>query len=204
MRIFAIKLFQLNFFAFKSEWLIAEVVMTNGKISDTLVAWPHVANAKRVKNAPYDTNAVPVWEYLHPNGTDHFLALQGGMSQCERYGLWFLTPAPIDCPMRDAFEIGDIDWDDYWESRVDLIRWEFSVYDQSYTSMTLIGGHDFSRTAKSHIRRCRSRSPLQIKLCDLERLIDLDFACKRDASRSEAAYRAFLTVYERRLKKRAA
>ena len=102
-----------------------------------LLDWPHIFHARRIKLPPYDGTAVPVQDFFERQGDRRFLALSGGMSSCERYGLAFLTLAPIDCPMRNAFEIGDIDWDDYWESRVILIRGEFSVYDESYASMTL-------------------------------------------------------------------
>jgi hypothetical protein len=45
-------------------------------------------------NCPFDGDFMPVNEYLHNDGLGAFLALHGGMSSCEQYGLHYLTPAP--------------------------------------------------------------------------------------------------------------
>ncbi len=169
-----------------------------------LLDWPHIIRANRLENCPYDTTAVPVEEYLDRSGDKRFLALNGGMSRCERYGLAFLTPAPIDCPMRDAFETGEISWSEYWDSREILISWEYSMFEESYVSTKLCTARDYSQMARFHLDSKWRKSPLEIKYAVHINKIECDKFMRRDSSKSEADYQAFMRVYERRMKKRAA
>ena len=166
--------------------------------------WPHIFRAKRLDNCPYDTTAVPVREYLDKSGANRFLGLNGGMSRCEQFGLEFLTPAPIDCPMRDAFETGEISWSDYWDSREMLISLEYSIFDESYVSTKFCTPRDYSQMARMHLDATWNKCPLEIKHAVHINKIECDKLMRRDSSKSEADYEAFMKVYERRMKKRAA
>jgi hypothetical protein len=167
--------------------------------------WPHIFKVKRLDNCPYDTTAVQVREYLDKSGLNRFLGLNGGMSRCERFGLEFLTPAPIDCPMRDAFETGEISWSDYWDSREIVISMEYSIFDESYVSTKLCSPRDYSQMARMHLdSKWDKKSPLEIKYGVHINKIECDKFMRRDSSKSEADFEAFMRVYERRMKKRAA
>jgi hypothetical protein len=166
--------------------------------------WPHIFRAKRLDNCPYDTTAVPVREYISKSGANRFLGLNGGISRCEQFGLVFLTPAPIDCPMRDAFETGEISWSDYWDSREILISQEHSIYDESYVSTKFCTPRDYSQMARMHLDATWNKSPLEIKHGVHINKIECDQFMRRDSSKSEADFEAFMRVYELRMKKRAA
>lgn len=169
-----------------------------------LLDWPHLIRANQLNNCPYDTTAVAVREYLDRSGANRFLGLNGGMSQCERFGLAFLTPAPIDCPMRDGFETGEISWSDYWDSREILIRWEFSMFEESHVSTKFCMPRDYSQTARMHIDGIWNKCPLEIKQAVHINKIKCDKFLRRDSSVAEAEYESFMRVYERRMKKLAA
>jgi hypothetical protein len=169
-----------------------------------LLDWPHLIRANQLNNCPYDTTAVAVREYLDRSGATRFLGLNGGMSQCERFGLAFLTPAPIDCPMRDGFETGEISWSDYWDSREMLICWEYSMYDASHVTTRICSPREFSPMARSHIDCKWIKSPLETKRDVLVNKVNIEKFGKRDSSVAEAEYESFMRVYERRMKKRAA
>ena len=169
-----------------------------------LLDWPHIFHARRIKLPPYDGTAVPVQDFFERQGDRRFLALSGGMSRCEYFGLHYLTPAGIDCPMRDAFETGEISWSDYWDTRDILICWEYSMYDASYVATRFCSTREFSPMARSHIDCKWSKCPLETKRDVLVNKVNIEKFRKRDSSVAEAEYESFMRVYERRMKKLAA
>ena len=171
---------------------------------NSLLKWRHVYLATRLMNCPFDGNFMPVNEYLHDDGLGAFLALRGGMSSCEQYGLHYLTPAPESCPMRKAFEVGEITWSEYWLSRPILIHWEFSIFNKTYIATKFVQPSELSGTARFLIDFSEHDCPLERKRCSLLHEIKHYKIFGQDPSKSEAAYRAFLPVYERRMGKKAA
>jgi hypothetical protein len=178
--------------------------MNQAEDKKNFLDWPHIFTAKRLDNCPYDTTAVPVREYLDKSGLNRFLGLNGGMSRCERFGIVFLTPAPIDCLMRDAFETGEISWSDYWDSREILISQEHSIYDDSHVANKFCTPRDYTQMARMHLDATWNNCPLEIKQAVHINKIKCDQFMRRDSSKSEADYAAFMKVYELRMKKRAA
>ncbi len=178
--------------------------MSECEKNESLLIWRHKYLAKRILNCPYDGRYLPVEEYLHDGGLGSFLALRGGMSSYEQYGVHYLTPAPDLCSMRQAFEVGEITWSEYWLSRTTLICWEFSIYDKSYVSTKYVRVTELSDMARFLISLHEHDCPLERKHRLMLKDIEHDVLLHRDPSESESAYRAFLPVYERRMKKRAA
>ncbi len=178
--------------------------MNDREKNDSLLNWRHIYLATRLMNCPFDGDFMPVNEYLHDDGLGGFLALRGGMSSCEQYGVHYLAPAPESCPMRLAFEVGEITWSEYWLSRPILVRWDFSIFDKSYVATKFVQPSELSGTARFLIDFSEHDCPLEKKLCSLRHKIKHYEFFGQDPSKSEAAYRAFLPVYERRMGKKAA
>jgi hypothetical protein len=106
--------------------------------------------------------------------------------------------------MRKAFEVGEITWSEYWLSRPILIRWDFSIFDKSYVATKFVQPSELSGMARFLIDFSEHDCPLERKRRSLLYEIRHYEILGQDSSKSEAGYRAFLPVYERRMGKRAA
>lgn len=178
--------------------------MVKSRDLDPMLNWGHIVSSRRLKTCPFDVLEWMVRECLNDHDGRRYLALSGEMSLCERYELYYLTPAELDCPARQAFEIGDLTWTEYWESRPHLIRWTNSFLETSYVSTEYAQPREIFQSSPDIFSYLDRRSPFEFKREVMEFRINQDILGKCDSSASEANYREFMKVYERRMGKRVA
>ncbi len=171
---------------------------------DPMLKWRHFILSRRVKSCPFDIGGLPMDEFLHDDDGSRYFTLSGGLNEVDGFCLLYLTPAPLECPMRQAFEIGDVTWSEYWGSRPRLIFWKNSFLNESFVSTEYVSTRELCGWAQENINQWESTSPFDFKRRVLEFRIEQDVLGKCDTSKSEANYREFMKVYERRMGQRAA
>ena len=178
--------------------------MVSNRDLDPMLAWGHLFSAQRLTTCPFDVMDWMIMDFINDHDGRRYMALSGGLSQCEGYKIFFLTPAELDCPSRLAFEVGDLTWTEYWESRAKIVRWTNSILDESYVSTEYAQPREVFQTSAHIFRDWDTRAPFEFKRQVMESRINQDILGKCDPSASEANYREFMKVYERRMGKRAA
>lgn len=108
----------------------------------------------------------PVRQYTAPDGVTTFLAIYGDGVESEDFVLsntWYLIEAAKDCPMRRAFEFGEISWEDFWFHRGWLIELTMPNIMVSDANVRYVRPTDMSLRAREAIREYNQQSPLQLK-----------------------------------------
>ena len=178
--------------------------MVNKQDSDPMLAWGHIFSARRLDTCPFDVMDWMILDFINDQDGGRYMSLSGGLSPCEGYMVFFLTPAELDCPSRLAFEVGDLTWTEYWESRPKIVRWTNSFLDESYVSTQYAQSREVFQASPHIFKKWDTRAPFEFKKEVMEFRINQDVLGKCDPSTSEANYRDFMKVYERRMGKRAA
>lgn len=118
--------------------------------------------------------------------------------------IYFITPAELACPSRLAFEVGDLSWTEYWESRPQIVRWSNSFLDKSYVSTQYAHAREVFQASPHIFSYWDKRAPFEFKRQVMKFRINQDVLGKCDSSASEQNYQDFMKVYEQRMGKRAA
>jgi hypothetical protein len=178
--------------------------MMRSQDQDPMLAWRHIASTRRERTCPFDVMDWMISDFLNDHDGRRYMSLSGGLTPCEGRMIYFLTPAELDCPSRLAFEVGDLTWTEYWESRPHIVRWSNSFLDKSHVSTQYAQARDAIQASADIITDWDTSAPFDYKREVLEFRINQDILGKCDPSASEQNYRDFMTVYERRMGKRAA
>ena len=178
--------------------------MTNSRDQDPMLAWRHIASTRRDHACPFDVLDWIVSDFFNDQDGRRYMSLAGGLSPCEGYMIYFITPAELDCPSRLAFEVGDLTWTEYWERRPQIVRWSNSFVDKSYVSTQYAHAREVFQASPHIFSYWDKRAPFEFKREVMKFRINQDVLGKCDPSASEQNYRDFMKVYERRMGKRAA
>ena len=111
-------------------------------------------------------NVSHICEFIPPDASTTFLAIYGGGEEDENFDLStvrYLIEAPPECPMRRAFEIGDITWEDFWSHKGWLIEATTpSLFSDSYIVRYIHPSQMGPYTTK-FIAEHSDKSPIQLK-----------------------------------------
>ncbi len=119
------------------------------------------------KVCPYDgPNYISIEEIVSPLDQTVFLSLFGDWAENENFDLsviYYLIEAPRDCKMRQAFEVGDITFEDYWYHKGWLIEAKIpSLAAQGY-NLRYIHPSNMCQAAKEYLQDPYQESPVQRK-----------------------------------------
>lgn len=156
---------------------------------------------------PFDSPAVYLLKEIDaPDRSVIFLRFGNRFSADESKAFGYLTEAPPNCPMRRAFEFGEITWQDYWYSREWLIQLEMPFPDLgSMVPAKYIHPSEMDYRSKEYIDLYNHESPLMRhhEFLNNDRL----YAKARKEpqyAKLEKEYQAFMLQYGRYLQKKAA
>ncbi len=129
--------------------------------------WHFGSGTLERKVCPYDgPNLIFIHEILAPVDQTVFLSLYGEGFESEEFDLsviYYLIEAPRDCKMRQAFEVGDITFEDYWHHKGWLIEAKIpSLSSQGY-SLRYIHPSNMCALAKDTLKNPSGKSPVQQK-----------------------------------------
>ena len=77
--------------------------------------WTYQQRILRRISEPYDRTVGPkLVELDSPDASTTFLLMFAELNEDNGLVTYYGIEAPKDCPMREAFEWGEIEWEDYW------------------------------------------------------------------------------------------
>jgi hypothetical protein len=139
-----------------------------------------------------------VKEYTDPETGISFLGISASSYEDAEFNIHttsYLIQSPKDCPVRFEFVIGKITWEEYWTHSEWLIELKKpSIFSQE-AEVRYIKTHELPEAALRILRSSHLKSPIQMKLRNLEAFLDRkDFHPERNPSR-RIAYQKFLNQY---------
>lgn len=115
------------------------------------------------KQCPYDLPEVGLMLFVSPDDHTTFLASPGDFDDETGQSCLYLAEANPDCPMREAFEYGEISWSDYWDSRDGIIESHWSFPDDQAISAAYVSPQAIDMLTRFTHERRHSFGPLIVK-----------------------------------------
>jgi hypothetical protein len=153
---------------------------------------------------PFDQLTMYVLEYHAPDESTRFLGLFGRSGTSEDIATQYLIEAPLDCKNRQAFEIGDMTWSDYWRHKSWMICIRSYIYDSNIFTAEYITPYQMDKHPVSLIRKFNKIAPMDEKLRALSNIVVRFKDSSEFLYDYHKIYRDFIPVYQRRMGKRAA
>lgn len=129
--------------------------------------WRHPPDGFKRDAYPFEgPNVSTICEFVSPDKSTVFLCIFGSSHEDENFNISFhqyLIEAPRSCPMRQAFEIGEISWEDFWHHKGWLIEASSpSIFGDGYYVRYV---HPSQMTADTvdFITKLSDKSPIQHK-----------------------------------------
>ncbi len=124
------------------------------------------SNFKR-EVCPYNgPNLTFINEFVAPLDQTVFLSLLGNGGEDENFDLsvvYYLIEAPRNCIMRQAFEIGEITFEEYWHHKGWLIEATIPSLSAQGYNLKYIHPSNMCQSAKEYLKNPSGESPVQQK-----------------------------------------
>ena len=166
--------------------------------------WTYDDFEQKTHPAPYDcSSAACFFEIVSPDGLTTFLLNLSIHELDADPAIFYGIEAARNCPMRKAFEWGEISWPDYWSHKGWLLKIE-CPWNPGLLKTSYITPDQMDQTTHDELERLKGRSPYDLKRRILELGCDLEKAGTHEAVTAEREYRQFMTMYGHRFAKLAA
>lgn len=140
---------------------------------------------------PYDIcSAGQLKEINAPDGSSVFLMIHGYWDEASSLVVTYAVEAPSTCPIRMAFEKGDILWPEFWNHRGWLIRFSFNLFGGPVHA-EYIKPEEIDQRTHVLLNHFRERSPFEIKRRQLESRWKYGHEYDADTKMAERQYRDF-------------
>ncbi len=148
-----------------------------------------------------------VWEFIAPNAVNRFIGIWGGGDESEDCTLsssWYLVESPLECPMRKAFVVGDVDWQDYWSHKGWLIELKKPNILEDFAYVKYIHPNNMSETGKKRLQRHSGRSPMELKHAALTSDLRWALLKKENVTEARLQLNKFEQVYGQFIQRKSA
>lgn len=141
---------------------------------------------------PYDYLMIGAsYELDTPDRSTTFLLLFGGFDENSFQTTFYGLEAPITCPMRQAFERGEISWEDFWTREGEIYRF-LVPFNPGPLRIDIIPTSQMNQTARAAFHY-GIRSPYDIKHDQLKISWEiLPDVWKNKKSAAERSYKSYL------------
>ena len=175
----------------------------NGKTTPRLDwAYQQVTNWRRPE--PWDrfTGAI-LTELDTPDGSSTFLFILGSFAEDEGLLTFYGIEAPRQCLMREAFEWGEVTWDEYWTHRDSVCR-VVLPFSSGQINASMISPTSIDFTTQRRFQNLGNHFPSELKRLHLENSWKQAWATGQDPVKAEWVYRDFMNRHGHRFCKAAA
>lgn len=132
-------------------------------------------------------------EIVAPDESTVFLELSGDIDETKGTISSYGIEAASSCPVRKAFEIGEMSWLDFWEHRGWLIQFTFDLQVfKGPIRAEFISPSQINKDTYTHLRLLGNQSPFAIKRQQLEAAWRCAARSGIDLVQAEREYRSFL------------
>jgi len=153
---------------------------------------------------PYDVLAgCSIFEIDSPDRSTEFLVYQDQFDEETGLIRLYAIEAPGDCSMREAFEWGELTWDEYWTHK-DFLYEIIAPFEPGPVSSRVIAPSEMSQSAKDRFIRLGERFPYELKRRHMELGVEYSVYDEDKHDKAQREYDAFMTKYRHRFAKRAA
>lgn len=154
--------------------------------------WTREQFNKSRRPEPYDRlNKGALQETDSPDNSAVFLVAIAGLDETHGEFTMYGIEAPRGCPMREAFEWGEISWIDFWSHRNWLL--EITVPLQSGDAVSkYISVEDINPETRARFEVLGQRGPYHLKLRQLELSCEYSSWDGTDPVQAERDYRDFM------------
>ena len=134
-----------------------------------------------------------VSELVSPDKSTVFLLLFDGWTETTGYSTHYGIEAPHTCIMRQAFERGELSWEDFWTREGEVYRL-IVPFNPGPLIINVIPTSQLPRPALDVLRLLGSKSPYDVKCENLRRYWEvLPSAWREQKSEAERSYKAYLS-----------
>jgi len=153
---------------------------------------------------PFDIRAfIDLKELDAPDGSTAFLILYGGFNESAGDFTYYGIEAPRNCPMRHAFEWGELTWNEYWTHKDFLYRIVIP-FDIGPVTSEIISPREMSENSKSTLSNIDHLCPYEIKRRTLQASTKWATNSPQDQLSAEREYQQFMIQFGHRIPNRAA
>ena len=153
---------------------------------------------------PYDVlTACTLSELDAPDGSTTFLTMFDHFDEDTGLIRYYGIEAPVGCSMREAFEWGELTWDEYWTHK-DVIYEIIKPFEPGPVSSRIIAPGELSQKAKNRFKSLGERFPFELKRRHLELGVEYAIIDPDERAEAQREYDAFMAKYGHRFAKRAA
>ena len=157
------------------------------------------------KPEPYDQ----VWlcgvqELTTPDRQHTFLLAQQGICEERGFVKLFAVEAPRCCPVRYAFESGEMTWLDFWSNKGWLLHLTMPLFEEGIIQGEYVTPEEICQRTRRRFANIGSQSPFELKRINLEALWRNAAWNGGDASKQERDYQDFMCRNGHRFINRAA
>jgi hypothetical protein len=149
----------------------------------TQLSWPE----------PYDNPSIWSLYTITPNdGSGTFLVYRHSLPDVECTASGYAIEAPLDCPVRQAFETGEMSWMDYWHHKDWLLYVTIPLMSRDPITTRYISPRDIAPYIIERFKEFGNQGPYELKRQILElgwEYASWDGGCTKEAERK---YRDFM------------
>ena len=168
------------------------------------IEWTYQQRLLRRIPEPYDATVGPILcELDSPDLSTKFLLIFDKLNEENGLVTYYGIEAPRNCPMREAFEWGEMEWEDYWTHK-DVLYEVTMSFNPGPAVARPITPSDLPSNIIGTFRKYESIFPYELKRRALALSLRVAILEKRDSDETQQEYNDFMFRFGHRFKNKAA
>ena len=170
----------------------------------TCVKWTYEQRILLREPEPYDRTVGPkLGELDSPDVSTTLLLIFSKLNEDNGLVTYYGIEAPRNCPMREAFEWGEMEWQDYWTHK-DVLYEVTMSFNPGPAVARPITPSDLPSNIIGTFRKYESIFPYELKRRALALSLRVAILEKRDSDETQQEYNDFMFRFGHRFKNKAA
>jgi hypothetical protein len=178
--------------------------MQQNKHRDFAINWTYEQITRWRTPEPWDLNGITtLFELDTPDNLTTLLLMWADFDESAYHFTYYGIEAPQHCPMRKAFECGDITWDEFWTHQDRLVKLAFP-FNPGAVQAEFIGLDQINLRTQHFFQKYNDQSPYEMKRYTLKARYETATNRGIDPIKAYQDYLEFMARHGDKLKKSAA